>query len=293
MQSSLFSRIAVITGICLMPFAAYAGNYTIWNSADYDFTAVKSIYVDTLDTSALSIDGTIKAYQLKERFKKKAAAIKELAVTSPSLPAPAIPAVPVESVEAEKTADPSQKDEKSAPQTVEMKHVVTSDPGAAVVVDETDEDSEEIIESTPAKEETPPLPGPTMSVQTPEAVTIPAEAANADLYVTARVLAYTVGTGLIPAHTEWNWYTIRDVFYDHRGRPHWYYRDISYPVYVPDTYVPMATVGIRFTVYDVKTGQPVSCSEDIRTRGSSSDVKGVSNRIMDRFFKNLKKECKV
>lgn len=71
---------------------------------------------------------------------------------------------------------------------------------------------------------------------------------------------------MIPAHMEWESYMIRDVAYDRRGRPHWFSRRISYPVYVPNTYVPLATVSVQFIVYDVKTGKAVSMSEDNRTR---------------------------
>ena len=61
-------------------------------------------------------------------------------------------------------------------------------------------------------------------------------------------------------------------------------------MYVPDAYIPMATVQVRFAVYDVKTGKLISYSEDARTRGSSDDLRGVYQRIINRFFKNLKKE---
>lgn len=277
MAQTFFSRVCTLLTVCLIPLAAYAENYDTWSDSTYDFSSVHTLYIDTLDTSSLQTDTPLKVYRLKKDFQKKAAALKGAAVVMPALEPPAPAAVHQEAV----------KKETPIPQSVEIKHAVTSDPAAdmpsettAAVPAETAEAA--LPEKSTATAATTPSPAPAVIPQA-------AIDAKADAYVTAQLLTYHVGTGLIPAHTEWNSYSVRDVYYDRDGHPHWFYHDVSYPVYVPDAYVPMATVRVRFAVYDVKTGKLVSCSEDMRTRGSSDDLRGVYQRILDRFFKNLKK----
>lgn len=284
MAQTFFSRVCILLTICLIPLAVYAENYDTWSDSAYDFSSVHTIYVDTLDTSSLQTDTPLKVYRLKKDFQKKAAAVKGVAVVMPALEPPAPSALRQESSKKE-----AAKKEAPVPQSVEIKHATTSDPAANMPSENISAES-----ANTAAAALPKKSAAAISMSSPMPVVIPQAAvnANADAYVTAQLLTYHVGTGLIPAHTEWNSYSVRDVYYDRNGHPHWFYHDVSYPVYVPDAYVPMATVRVRFAVYDIKTGKLVFCSEDMRTRGSSDDLRGVYQRIIDRFFKNLKKELK-
>lgn len=277
MAQTFFSRVCTLLTVCLIPLAVYAENYDTWSDSTYDFSSVHTLYIDTLDTSSLQTDTPLKVYRLKKDFQKKAAALKGAAVVMPALEPPAPAAVCQEAV----------KKEKPISQSVEIKHAVTSDPAADISSDTAPSTKPSVSVAT-----TTTTAVSLTQLQPPAPIIIPQEAidARADAYVTAQLLAYQVSTGLIPAHTEWDSYSVRDVYYDRDGHPHWFYHDVSYPVYVPDAYIPMATVQVRFAVYDVKTGKLISYSEDARTRGSSDDLRGVYQRIIDRFFKNLKKE---
>lgn len=257
-------------------FSSYGEDYALWNDSSYDFTKVRTIYVDELNTAPAAIHSPAKEQLLKEDFTKKASTEKWKQTKF----IPATPALPLSNEKSKPATVTTEAPGQHA--TVERKNVTTADPGAGL-------NSTEPV--------TPPLPAPeAMEPVTPSPVdkhiTVPSAAkeAEADLYVKGDVLSYGIGTGLIPAHTEWNTYQVSDVYYDRDGHPHWYTRNISYPVYVPDRYVPIASVSVRFTVVDVKTGNVVSVSEDTRDRGSSDDTRGVYNRIIDRFFKNLKKQ---
>ncbi len=283
MIQSFFPRVCAMLAICLIPLAVDAENYDAWSDSAYDFSSVHTVYVDTLDTSSLQTDTPLKVYRLKKDFQKKAAAVKGITVVMPALEPPAPSAVRQEAAKKD-----TVKKEKPISQSVEIKHATTSDPAADMPSDNPPAESAKPAAAvSPEKAAAVPFPS-SAPVVIPQA----AVDAKADAYITAQLLTYHVGTGLIPAHTEWDSYSVRDVYYDRDGHPHWFYHDVSYPVYVPDTYVPMATVRVRFSVYDVKTGKLVSCSEDLRTRGSSDDLRGVYQRIIDRFFKNLKKELK-
>ena len=48
------------------------------------------------------------------------------------------------------------------------------------------------------------------------------------------------------------------------------------------------TVGVQFQWFDTKTGKLVASSEDVRRRNSESNPSSVYNRIIDRFYKNMK-----
>ncbi len=251
-----------------LPCTGHGEEYALWNDASYDFQHVRRIYVEALDTQPAQLHQPAKEQVLKEAFFAKAKELKKLTVHTAPLPAPSV--LPAASAALPPVGHRS----------VEHLQVRSSDPSADI-----------LPEPAPSAAEQPAVP----PVQTqhmpasPEAV-LPQEAMQADLYVTAQVTTYRIGSGMIPAHTEWNSYTVQDVFYGRDGRPRWFSRRISYPVYVPDTYVPVACVSVRFAVYDTRTGKAVSLSEDTRTRSSSRDLTGVYGRIIDRFFKNLKKE---
>lgn len=260
---------------CCLPLLAHGEDYALWNDQTYDFTNVKTIYVDTMDTSTSGLHSPAREQLIKNDFAQKASALKwkttKFVVAEPTVPA--IASEPTEPTPETASPEPTQD-------SVERTHVTTADPGANVT-------GSDLPAATPAAA----VPAPAATAK-PTNLAVPqaAKDAEADLYVTAQVLSYGIGTGLIPAHTEWNSYPVHDVYYDRDGRAHWFTRYISYPVYVPDRYVPIASVGVRFTVVDVRTGAVVSLSEDTRDRGSSDDTRGVYKRIIDRFFKNLKKE---
>ena len=278
----LLSSLCIPIALALLCVPVQAEDYEHWSDAAYEFHNVRRIYIDELQTPPDAISSTMKARRLKEYFFEQAKELDDWTVVMPTLPPPVPPsplAAPPEPAELPKQTEAS---------SAELHHVSSSDPAAGLP----DSPPAAVSETEPM----PPAPAPVAAepAEPPQAPTdaIPLEAADSDLYVKATVTTYYVGTGLIPAHMEWESYMIRDVAYDRRGRPHWFSRRISYPVYVPNTYVPLATVGVQFIVYDVKTGKAVSMSEDNRTRGSSQDLYGVYKRIVDRFYKNLKKDLK-
>lgn len=272
---------AFVLVVSLPPFA-WAKDYDLWNDETYDFHAVRRIYVEELDTSQAELPNEIKAYRLRQYFYEKARDLKDWAVVTPPLSPPADSLVPSGT---EALAEPSSAEAHG------VTSAVPSDSISPVSPSDTAELPPAADTVLPEEQKTGPaapkdVPPPLASI--PEA----ASQSGADLYVTARLQTYRVGTGVIPAHVRWNYYTVRDAYYDSRGRRHWFSRRVAYPVYVPPTYVPVASVSVLFRVYDVKTGKAVSVSEDRRSRGSSSDMYGVYKRIVDRFFKNLKKELK-
>lgn len=281
----LLSSLCIPIALALLCVPVQAEDYEHWSDAAYEFHNVRRIYIDELQTPPAAISSTMKARRLKEYFFEQAKELDDWTVVMPTLPPPVPPsplAAPPEPAELPKQTEAS---------SAELRHVSSSDPAAGL--------PDVPPAAVPDDEPTPSAPAPVAAelakpAEPPQSPTdaIPLEAADSDLYVKATVTTYYVGTGLIPAHMEWESYMIRDVAYDRRGRPHWFSRRISYPVYVPNTYVPLATVGVQFIVYDVKTGKAVSMSEDNRTRGSSQDLYGVYKRIVDRFYKNLKKDLK-
>lgn len=282
----LLSSLCITCALALLYTPAQAEDYEHWSDSAYEFHNVHRIYIDELQTPPAVISSTMKAHRLKEYFFEQSDELNDWSLVLPSLPSPVPPSsleVPQQSAE-----KPKQPETSSA----ELRHVVSSDPAAGL--------TNMPASSVSDNEKTPDVPAPAVKQQAepPQAseraipAPIPIEASDSDIYIRAAVTAYDIGTGLIPAHIEWESHVVRDVAYDRRGRPHWFSRHISYPIYVPNTYVPMATVGVQFIVYDVKTGKAVSMSEDNRTRSSSKDLYGVYKRIIDRFYKNLKKELK-
>lgn len=93
---------------------------------------------------------------------------------------------------------------------------------------------------------------------------------------------------LVPAHTEWKSRQVEENYVDKDGKLHSFYRTENYPEYVPDHDVPYVTVGVQFQWFDTKTGKLVASSEDVRRRNSESNPSSVYNRIIDRFYKNMK-----
>ncbi len=122
-------------------------------------------------------------------------------------------------------------------------------------------------------------------------VSIPQDAidAGADIYILPRLTNYHVDSYLVPAHTEWRSRRVRETWKDKDGKWHEFYRDETYPVFIPDSYVPYAEVTVTFEWYDTKTGNLVASSEDARTRNGEDNPIGVYQRIVDRFGKNVQK----
>lgn len=278
----LFSSLCISFALALLCVPVQAEDYEHWSDSAYEFHSVRRIYVDELQTPPEVISSPMKARRLKEYFFEQAEDLDDWTLVMPTLPPP-VPPSPLETPQT-----PAEQPKQTETSSAELRHVSSSDPAAGLP----DSPPAAVSDDEPALS----VPAPVVAelAEPPQSPTdtIPLEAADSDLYVKANVTTYYVGTGLIPAHMEWESYMIRDVAYDRRGRPHWFSRRITYPVYVPNTYVPLATVGVQFIVYDVKTGKAVSMSEDNRTRGSSQDLYGVYKRIVDRFYKNLKKDLK-
>lgn len=254
-----------------------AEDYETWHDPTYDFHHVRHLYIDTLDVPPSAASHAMKVHTLNAYLLEQSKELEGWTVTLPDLPPP----VPNISRHAAETQSISQQQTASS---AERQHVSSSDPAAGLPDSPAPSAQESVQPSSEAGLTTPALP------QNQPEDQLPAEALSADVYIKATLLAYTTRAELVPAHTEWNIDTVRDVVYDRRGNPHWISRDIRYPVYVPDTYIPIATVGVQFIIYDVKTGKAVFMSEDMRSRSSSDDLYGIYKRIVDRFYKNLKKD---
>lgn len=278
------SKWTVLICTVLLSFAAatpgLGKDYDSWKDESYDFRKVEQIYIDEIHTEPAGLHG-LREYRLKAYFFDKSADLEDWTVMMP-------PLQPHAAYGGENISSSSPPRISSA----SVKGVTSSSPGDAVP-----DDGEAPAEEQPASPDAVPdmlsdgaLPDQPLPPEGFAAIPDEALASGADIYVTAQILAYQVGRGIIPAHTEWNSYWYHDRYYDHRGRPRWFARRVVFPVYVPDTYVPVASVGVQFCVYDVPTGRLVAMSEDIRTRGSSSDIYGVYKRIINRFYKNLKKD---
>lgn len=121
-------------------------------------------------------------------------------------------------------------------------------------------------------------------------VTIPQAAldAKADVYILPRLDDCAVSSYLVPAHTEWVTDEIPESWRDDHGHWHTFYHEITYPQYYPDYYVPCTSVSLQFQWFDTKTGKLVASSQDARDRGSENNPMDIYDRILDRFFKNMK-----
>ncbi len=253
-------------------------NYDVWNDETYDFRSIRQIYVSEINTDPIALESSIKEYRLKAYFFEKVKTLKDWTIITPPLSPPAA-ALPREA--------PLPQ-----PSSAAVSGATSSNPGDAVAATAELAPSAEEIASDDSVDSAPPNPLSNQP-QPPEPIKIIPDdviSSDADILVTAQILAYQVGTGVIPAHTEWKSYRFRDVYYDRHGHPRWATRHVMYPLYVPSTYIPVSSVGVQFCVYDTRTGRLISISEDIRTRNASDDVYGIYKRIVNKFFKNLKKQ---
>lgn len=117
-----------------------------------------------------------------------------------------------------------------------------------------------------------------------------AKAANAQVYILPRLTRWQVESYIEPAHVEWKSVQVRDSYRDKDGNWHDFYRTETYPDYVPAREIPYAVVTMTFEWYDVESGELIASSEDDRTRNVENDPKGMYQRIVDRFAKDLKKK---
>lgn len=122
-------------------------------------------------------------------------------------------------------------------------------------------------------------------------VAIPQEAidAGASIYILPRLTTYVIDSYLEPAHMEWKSREVKESWKDKDGKWHDSYHTETYPVFIPDQYIPYCDVTATFEWYDTKTGNLIASSEDARTRVSGSNPQGAYQRIVDRFLKNMKK----
>ena len=116
-----------------------------------------------------------------------------------------------------------------------------------------------------------------------------AKAANTQVYILPRLTRWQVKSYIEPAHVEWKSVQVRDSYRDKDGNWHDFYRTETYPDYVPAREIPYAVVTMTFEWYDVESGELIASSEDDRTRNAEDDPKGMYQRIVDRFAKEMKK----
>lgn len=119
---------------------------------------------------------------------------------------------------------------------------------------------------------------------------VEARAANAQVYILPRLTRWQVESYIEPAHVEWKSVQVRDSYKDKDGNWHDFYRTETYPDYIPDREIPYATVTMTFEWYDAQSGNLIASSEDDRTRNAEDNPKGMYERIVDRFAKDLKKK---
>lgn len=268
----------VLASFCLFSSAQVSAEKYDWTDAAYNFKSVKRVMVMDLDTSKSQLDSDLISKVLNGDYQNRA---KKLPVQliSPSL-APAAPVVPV--------AAPAAT---AAPAAAQPDAVIVT-PGT--VPDEASAPDAVIVTSQAA----PATAAPAAPVAlTPEQVQAQAAYQEAlakltDLYVKTELLTYQERQSLLPAHTEWRSEDRNYTWVDKDGRPHIYTNTVDYPVYVPSQYIPSATVRLRFNVYDAMTGKVVFSREEDRTRGSSCDLRGVYDRMVDGFYKTLKEKIK-
>ena len=109
----------------------------------------------------------------------------------------------------------------------------------------------------------------------------------AEIYITADLLQYETGGYTVPAHTEWRNREETNTWTDKDGKQHTDTHTITYPEFVPDTYVSTVTVKVRFDAVDAKTGNTVFSREEDRTRTSEDNPHDVYGRIVSSFFGDL------
>lgn len=243
-------RVLLLAGCLALTGAIPAqADYTSWQDPQYDFSKVKTVYMANLDMSGYRLQNMAKKQKMVDHFRTKAA--KEKLKTAKLVLEPVTQ--PRALLPGEKPAT-AAADAKTAQQQALEKQLEPS------------------------------------TQSTDEPVTIPQAAldAKADVYILPRMNYCAVSSYLVPAHTEWVVDEIPESWRDDRGHWHTYYHEVSYPEYYPDYYVPYTSVSLQFQWFDTKTGKLVASSQDARARGSENNPMDIYDRILDRFFKNMK-----
>ncbi len=236
-------------GLLVLSFTVFSSlpagaRYAAWQDPEYDFTSVKTVYLEHFDFSMVKLRSFDGSQAMETYWRKKGEAFSKVTILQPPMEVPRA-LLPGQGVE---NAGEQNKETTTLPKTAAKR-----DP----------------------------------------LLQIPAQAAQAELYLTARLDTLGRDSVLVPAHTEWRTTEVEDGYFDAKGHYHSLYHTITYPEYVPSYYVPYITVGAVFNAYDTKTGKLVLSSEDIRTRGDETHSIDIYKRIVDRFFKNFKTTLKA
>ena len=243
-------RVLLLAGCLALTGAVPAlADYTSWQDPQYDFSNVKTVYMAQLDMSGYRMQNQAKKQKMVDHFNTRAAKTKLKKAK-----------LVVEPVNQPRALLPGEKpaDTNAAAKTAQQKAL------------------EKQLEPSKTNDVT--------------QVTIPQAAldAKADVYILPRLDYCAVSSYLVPAHTEWVMDEIPESWRDDRGHWHTYYHEITYPQYYPDYYVPYTSVSLQFQWFDTKTGKLVASSQDARARGSENNPMDIYDRILDRFFKNMK-----
>lgn len=243
-------RVLLLAGCLALTGAVPAlADYTSWQDPQYDFSNVKTVYMAQMDMSGYELQNLAKKQKMVDHFNTRAAKTK--------LKKAKLVVEPVSQPRAllpgEKPAVPEKEAEPARQQALEKQ-----------------------LEPSKTNDAT--------------QVTIPQAAldAKADVYILPRMDSCAVSSYLVPAHTEWRTDEIPESWRDDDGHWHTFYRTVTYPEYYPDSYVPYTAVSVQFQWFDTKTGKLVASSQDARARGSENNPMDIYDRILDRFFKNMK-----
>lgn len=243
-------RVLLLAGCLALTGAVPAlADYTSWQDPQYDFSNVKTVYMAQMDMSGYGLQNLAKKQKMVDHFNTRAAKTK--------LKKAKLVVEPVSQPRAllpgEKPAVPEKEAELARQQALEKQ-----------------------LEPSKTNDAT--------------QVTIPQAAldAKADVYILPRMDSCAVSSYLVPAHTEWRTDEIPESWRDDDGHWHTFYRTVTYPEYYPDSYVPYTAVSVQFQWFDTKTGKLVASSQDARARGSENNPMDIYDRILDRFFKNMK-----
>ncbi|MDO5597144.1 MAG: hypothetical protein Q4F92_02215 [Acidaminococcus sp.] len=243
-------RVLLLAGCLALTGAVPAlADYTSWQDPQYDFSNVKTVYMAQMDMSGYGLQNLAKKQKMVDHFNTRAAKTK--------LKKAKLVVEPVSQPRAllpgEKPAVPEKEAEPARQQALEKQ-----------------------LEPSKTNDAT--------------QVTIPQAAldAKADVYILPRMDSCAVSSYLVPAHTEWRTDEIPESWRDDDGHWHTFYRTVTYPEYYPDSYVPYTAVSVQFQWFDTKTGKLVASSQDARARGSENNPMDIYDRILDRFFKNMK-----
>ncbi|WP_337603316.1 hypothetical protein [Acidaminococcus timonensis] len=243
-------RVLLLAGCLALTGAVPAlADYTSWQDPQYDFSNVKTVYMAQMDMSGYGLQNLAKKQKMVDHFNTRAAKTK--------LKKAKLVVEPVSQPRAllpgEKPAVPEKEAEPARQQALEKQ-----------------------LEPSKTNDAT--------------QVTIPQAAldAKADVYILPRMDSCAVSSYLVPAHTEWRTDEIPESWRDDDGHGHTFYRTVTYPEYYPDSYVPYTAVSVQFQWFDTKTGKLVASSQDARARGSENNPMDIYDRILDRFFKNMK-----